>query len=137
VGRSADRRNERRWHVALPALFGATGLAASTLYTHNATLIVACMSVATMGTLAALGQFWSLPPAFLRGFGAAAGIALINSIGNLAGFLSPSLMGWISDRQHSSAPGVALVAVFLVAGGTLALALRPEAARDGSEPLKR
>ena len=87
--RSADRHRERRWHIALPAFAGAVGLVLSVVWAHNTVLAMASLTLATMGILTTLPLFWSLPTAILAGTGAAAGIAMINSIGNLAGFLSP------------------------------------------------
>ena len=123
VGRSSDRHRERRWHVAVPAVLGAAGLAASTLVVHSVALSVLSLSLATVGILAALCQFWSLPPAFLGGAAAAAGIALINSVGNLAGFVSPYLVGWIKDATQSTDIGLYCVAVSLVAAAAIVLTM--------------
>ena len=113
VGRSSDKMKERRWHVALPAIIGALGLIASTLIPHNVVFAVVTLSVATMGIFSALCQFWSIPPAFLGGAAAAAGIAMINSIGNLAGFVSPYLVGWIKDLTKSTDIGLYCIAFSL------------------------
>jgi len=67
--------------------------------------------------------FWSLPTAFLGGTGAAAGIAMINSLGNLAGFLSPYLVGWLKQVTASTASGMYMLAGFLVLGAVLALSV--------------
>ncbi|MDY7547005.1 MFS transporter [Glaciimonas sp. CA11.2] len=121
VGRSADRMNERRWHVAAPAVLGAIGLVFSTFYADNTVLAILTLTVATVGILAALCQFWSVPTAFLGGAAAAAGIALINSVGNLAGFVSPYLVGWIKDKTHSTDIGLYLIAVSLVIAAVIML----------------
>lgn len=121
IGRSSDRTKERRWHVALPAVIGAVGLAASTLVPHQPAMAVLALTFATIGILGALCQFWSIPPAFLGGAAAAAGIALINSVGNLAGFVSPYLVGWIKDATHSTDLGLYCVAVSLILAAMIVL----------------
>lgn len=81
------------------------------------------LTLATIGILTTLPLFWSLPTAFLGGAAAAAGIAMINSIGNLAGFLSPYLMGWLKQATGANDAGMYMLAGFLVLGGLLALSV--------------
>ncbi|TFW07020.1 MFS transporter [Oxalobacteraceae bacterium OM1] len=121
IGRSSDRTKERRWHVAVPAVIGAAGLAVSTFVPHQPALAVVALTFATFGILGALCQFWSIPPAFLGGTAAAAGIALINSVGNLAGFVSPYLVGWIKDATQSTDLGLYCVALSLIAAAAIVL----------------
>ncbi|GJE75971.1 MULTISPECIES: MFS transporter [Methylorubrum] len=115
LGRSADRMRERRWHLIVPALFGSVGfiVAAST---GSTVVAVAALSVAAGGVLTCAPLFWSLPTAFLTGTGAAAGIALINSVGNLAGFASPYVIGTLRDSTGSTAAGMYALAGMLVVG---------------------
>nr|WP_315401495.1 MFS transporter [uncultured Duganella sp.] len=122
AARHSDRSGERRWHAAVAALAGAAGLVVATLYSDNTVLAMAGLSVATAGILSTFPIFWSLPTAMLGGAAAAAGIALINSVGNLAGFVSPYLVGAIKDATHSTASGIYLLAASLVAGAVLVLA---------------
>ncbi|WP_050460765.1 MFS transporter [Herbaspirillum autotrophicum] len=121
VGRSADKHRERRWHVAIPAFLGAIGLLLSTMYDHNTIVAMAALTLATIGIMTTLPLFWSLPTAFLGGAAAAAGIALINSLGNLAGFVSPYLVGWLKDATQSTNSGMYVLAASLVLGGLLTL----------------
>ncbi len=121
IARHSDRTGERRWHVALAAFIGAAALLASTHYANNPVLALAALSVATAGILSTFPVFWSIPTAMLGGTAAAAGIAMINSLGNLAGFVSPYLVGAIKDATHSTANGMLLVAASLAAGGALVL----------------
>ncbi len=121
VARRADRTRERRWHIAVPAFAGALGLVLSVVWAHNTVLAMAALTLATMGILTTLPLFWSLPTALLAGTGAAAGIALINSIGNLAGFLSPYAVGWLKEASAKNDAGMYLLAAFMVLGGLLAL----------------
>ncbi len=123
VGRSSDARGELRWHVALPALVGAAGLALSTLWPHDTLAAVLTLTVATCGIMTVLPLFWSLPTAFLAGSAAAAGIALINSLGNLAGFFGPSIVGWVKQATHSTNGGVLVLAGFMVLCAVLVLCL--------------
>ncbi|HXZ06433.1 MAG TPA: MFS transporter, partial [Paraburkholderia sp.] len=123
VSRSADRMRERRWHVALPALAGAIGLVLSVTWAHNTLLAMAALTLATMGILTTLPLFWSLPTAFLAGTGAAAGIAMINSLGNLAGFLSPYAVGWLKQVTAANDAGMYLLAACMILGGLLAISV--------------
>ena len=123
VSRSADRTGERRWHIAVPALLGAVGLVLSVTWGQNTVLAMTALTLATMGILTTLPLFWSLPTSFLAGAGAAAGIALINSVGNLAGFVSPFAVGWLKDMTQSTNAGMYLLAVSLVVGALLTLSV--------------
>ncbi|AMP00741.1 major Facilitator Superfamily protein [Collimonas arenae] len=125
IGHSADKRRERRWHVAIPALLGSIGLVMSTVYDHNTLLAMSALTLATIGIITVLPLFWSLPTAFLGGAAAAAGIALINSLGNLAGFVSPYLVGWLKDQTHSTNSGMFVLAASLLLGAMLTLSLSP------------
>ena len=123
AARHSDRSGERRWHAAVAALAGALGLIVATVYSDNTVIAMAALSVATAGILSTFPIFWSLPTAMLGGAAAAAGIALINSVGNLAGFVSPYLVGAIKDATHSTANGIYLLATSLVAGAVLVVAV--------------
>ena len=119
--RSADKMRERRWHVVVPMLMGSTGLILSVLLSGNHYLSFAALVLACMGIVSAIPLFWSLPTAFLVGVGAAAGIAAINSIANLAGFLAPYLVGWLKQVTSSTDSGMYLLAAVLVMGAGITL----------------
>jgi nitrate/nitrite transporter NarK len=121
VGRSADRRRERRWHVAIPALLGAVGLMLSVTWANDTVLAMAALTLATSGILCTLPLFWSLPTAFLAGTGAAAGIAMINSLGNLSGFISPYAVAWLKELTASTNAGMYLLSGVLVLSAVLTL----------------
>ncbi len=123
IARRSDQHRERRWHVAVPAFLGAIGLVFSVIYAHDTVLAMAALTLATVGILTTLPLFWSLPTAFLRGGAAAAGIALINSLGNLAGFAGPYAIGWLRDFTHSTAGGMYMLAASLLIGAFLTLAM--------------
>ena len=108
-GRRSDRKQERRGHVAVALVIAAAGIAVSTLL-ENPALKMLALSVSAFGVFSSLPVFWTLPTAFLSGASAAAGIAIINSIGNLAGFTGPYAMGWIKDRTGSYTGGLLSIA---------------------------
>jgi D-galactonate transporter len=123
VGRHSDAKRERRWHVAIPALLGALGLLLSTLWTDSTLGAVLTLTLATCGIMTVLPLFWSLPTAFLTGTAAAAGIALINALGNLAGFFGPSIVGWVKQATHSTNGGILVLAGFMVLCAVLVMRL--------------
>lgn len=123
VARSADKRGERRWHIAIPAVIGSIGLVLSVIWANNTALAMLGLTLGTMGILTTLPLFWSLPTAFLAGTGAAAGIAMINSLGNLAGFLSPYMVGWLKQVTGSNSSGMYMLAAFLILGAVLVLSV--------------
>ena len=100
----------------IPALLGAVGFVISALAADNTVIAITFLSLAAMGVLTCSPLFWSLPTAFLSGTAAAAGIAVINSVGNLAGFVSPFLVGWLKDTTHSNQTGMFMLAGMLVVG---------------------
>ena len=116
VGVSADRRRERRWHLAVPMVVGAGGLIFSVLAGTQTVLAVFFLSVAAAGVITSAPMFWSLPTAFLSGAAAAAGIAAINSVGNLAGFVSPYMVGLLKDLTHSDRDAMLGLTLILVLG---------------------
>jgi len=129
MARSADRRHEYRWHTALACLVSAGGLVTSVAFHADTLLAMAGMTIAAMGIMSALPIFWSNPTALLGGTAAAMGIAFINSVGNLAGFAIPSLIGYIKDQTHSTDAGLHLLAALMVLGAIAVMLLRKPAAR--------
>jgi MFS family permease len=121
IGRSADARKERRWHLSGPLLMGLCGLMLATQADGNPLLAILGLSLATMGALAGLPMFWPLPTAFLGAAAAAGGVALINSLGQIAGFVSPFLVGWIKDTTHSTDLALYILSAVLLLGAVLVL----------------
>ncbi|MBI5113487.1 MAG: MFS transporter [Rhodovulum sp.] len=111
-GRRSDRRAERVWHVAVPTLVAGAAIAAAAALSAGLASLAA-LGLATVGIYAILGPFWGLPPVFLTGTAAAGGIALVNAVGNLGGFLGPSIVGTAIELTGSPRAGFALVAVSL------------------------
>jgi D-galactonate transporter len=123
LGASADKRRERRWHAVIPMTIGAIFLSLSAIAGTNTAIAVVCLTIAAAGVLSSGAMFWSLPTAFLGGVSAAAGIAAINSVGNLAGFVSPYVVGWLKDATKSTEAGMFAVSAVLVVGACVILTI--------------
>ncbi|MGE8177990.1 MFS transporter [Pseudomonas fluorescens] len=121
VGRSADLHKERRWHLVVPMLMGAVGLLIAVNFAANPAIAILGLTIATMGALTGLPMFWPVPTAMLSAGAAAGGLALINSMGQMAGFLSPYLVGWVKDSTGSTDAALYLLAGVIVCGSLLAL----------------
>lgn len=129
-GRHSDRTGERRRHIALPLLLAAVAFAWSA-YSGPLVPTMVALTIATLGFYAAFGPFWSLPTALLTGTGAAAGIALVNSMGNAAGFAGPYIVGVLKQATGSFSAALLFLAAALALGGFMALFFRePKALRQ-------
>jgi MFS family permease len=125
VGQHADKWRERRWHVVVPQLVAACGFVLCTQAGSNTWIAMIGLVMAAAGVVTALPMFWALPTSFLGGAGAAAGIAFVNCTGNLAGFFSPAIIGFLRDYTNTLNSGLILVAVCLVLSAGLILTLVP------------
>jgi MFS-type transporter involved in bile tolerance (Atg22 family) len=121
VGRSADRRRERRLHLAVPMLMALAGLLLAANFSSNPLIVMVGLTFATMGALTGLPMFWPLPAAFLGSAAAAGGLALINSLGQVAGFVSPFLVGWIKDMTGSTDVALYILSSVLLIGAILVM----------------
>ncbi|MEP6916913.1 MAG: MFS transporter [Acidobacteriota bacterium] len=121
-GRRSDRKRERRYHTAFPMFIAAAGLAAAAVI-DNPAMKMAALMVAGFGIFGNLPVFWTLPTAFLSGPAAAGGIALVNSIGNLAGFAGPYVMGWLKDATGTYEAGLLSLAAAGITSMIIVLAL--------------
>jgi len=122
ISRRSDRTLERRYHVAIPAVTGGVALVLLGS-AHSTSLAVALLSFVAIGVYGFFGPFWALPSGFLTGYSAAAGLALINSVGNLAGFVGPYAIGAMSKTTGNLYAGLALAGVFMFAAAILVLLL--------------
>ncbi len=122
-GRRSDRTLERKWHVAIPLAVAAVCIGLAGVLNDPVWKMVA-FSIAGFGVFSSLPVFWTLPAAFLSGASAAAGIAVINSLGNLSGFVGPYAMGWIRDATGSFSGGLFLIAGLAVVAMIAVLSLR-------------
>ncbi|MBB4787859.1 MFS transporter [Streptomyces rapamycinicus] len=125
-GRSADKRRERRWHLVIPSLMGAVGFSLSAVWNGSTALSLTALSIAAAGVLTCAPLFWSLPTAFLGGTAAAAGLAIINSVGNLAGFVSPYMIGALKDATGSASIPMYVLAFTLVVGAAAVLTTKKQ-----------
>jgi D-galactonate transporter len=122
LGRHSDYRRERRWHLAVPAAVSAIGFVVAA-NASNTAVAIAALSIAAAGTISCTAVFWPLPAAILAGAGAAAGIAWINSVGNLAGFAGPYLVGFLNELTGSNVTGMYVLAGALILGAIAALSV--------------
>ena len=120
--RRSDRHMERRWHFAVACFVAAGGLVASAVLGPQL-LALLPISVAVIGIYAALPVFWCVPARYLTGVAAAAGMAVVNSVGNLGGFAGPYLVGWLRTATGSFTLALVLLAVGPLIAGLLALCL--------------
>ncbi len=132
VGRHSDRTGERKWHVAVAALTSAIGFVA-TPFVHGTTPSVVTLTIAMAGLASIFGPFWTLGSSLVQGAGAAASIALVNSVGNIGGFVGPYLLGYIKDHTQSFAIGLIALGAIVAIGGALVLAIPAEGRPSGSE----
>jgi len=129
-GIHSDRHQESRWHCALAAALGSASLlvVALVLGTSPALTLVA-LTLAIVGTMSAIPVFWQMPNRFLSGAAAAGGVALINSVANLAGFGAPWMLGLIKTATGSLSTGLYVVAAVEVCAALLILGCVPRFAR--------
>jgi len=134
IGRHSDRTGERKWHVAACALTGALGLALAAGAGGSVPLIVLAFTLSQLGQRSIQSVFWAIPPAFLGGAAAAAGIAMINAVGNLGGFVGSLSMGWLRQASGGYAGGLLALAAALVVEAVLVATLRLQrpAAQDAA-----
>jgi ACS family tartrate transporter-like MFS transporter len=121
-GRRSDTKSERVWHTAIALFVSAIGLAACLFVSGSLTLTLVALSTALVGCYALKGPFWALSTEWLAAGAAAAGIAQINALGNLAGFVGPFLLGWIKEMTGSYALGMLPMIALAVLGGIAVLA---------------
>ena len=110
VGRHSDRTMERRYHAAIPCLACGLGLIGIGVFAGSPVLAFACLIPAVAGPIVQGGPFWQIPSQLLAGPAAAGGIALINSIGSLSGWVGPSVVGWFEDVTGKTTAGLYIVA---------------------------
>jgi MFS transporter, ACS family, tartrate transporter len=131
IARSSDRALERRYHAAASMIVAAIALLIlGTITTPSPLLLIVLWCFAAMGIYSLIGPFWSLPNEFLTGFSAAAGIALINSFGNLGGFAGPYAMGAINDKTGSFHGGLLFASISLFLSAALTVMLRKRTAQQ-------
>jgi ACS family tartrate transporter-like MFS transporter len=121
---SSDRIRERKWHYIVACLLGGIGLAVAGYYGSTAIALTA-VSVSAIGLYGSKPAFWTMPSEFLTGTAAAGGIAMINSIGNLGGFVGPFVVGWIKDSTGGYEMGFYFLAACAILSAFLAMVTAP------------
>lgn len=131
IGYHSDRTLERRWHCAIPAFVGALALVGLVYASGNSVLSFVMLSVASLGIITTMPLFWSIPTGYLKGRAAVGGIAFINSLGLIGGFVSPFVLGQIKTSTGNLILGNWLMAAVMVAGGiVILLAVKPDMLRE-------
>ena len=120
---SADRHAERRWHTAVPCMLTALGVGLSAMHFDSLVLTIAALTLAAASASMAQSAFWSMPPSFLTGAAAAAGMALINSLGNISGMASTAAVGWITDQTGNSQLSLFFISGLALLGALLIIKL--------------
>ena len=123
IGHSSSKNNEKRWHGAVPLFLAAIGMGASA-YVHAPWVYFVFLVITAVGVYAPLSVWWSYPTVFLSGAAAAGAVGMINSMGNVGGFVGPYLTGWIRQSTGSFAAAMLYMAMSLAAAGLLILTLR-------------
>jgi MFS family permease len=131
-GSHSDRTGERRWHCASGLLLIMAGLLLLGLVHQSPSMSIVALTIITIGWAGAVCTFWSLPTAFLSGTAAAAGIALINSVGNLGGYFGPDLIGRIRMAAHGAAEAAFFTLAALALAGALIVLFLPRTQRTGA-----
>jgi ACS family tartrate transporter-like MFS transporter len=124
MGWHSDKTKERRWHTALAMMTTSLGLLLSVVAGNYTALAVSMFCLAAAGTAGYLPGFWALPTSFLTGTAAAASIGLINSFGNLGGFVGPYVVGYLSKKTGSYLGGVLYLSASALLASMLILSLR-------------
>jgi len=128
----SDQTGERRWHYALNATAGAVGLALAGALGGNPTLSIVFLSIGTLGVVGSMPLFWPIPSAFLTGTAAAAGIGIVNSVGNLGGYVGPNVAIWVKAISPDPAAAMYAIALMLLIGAAVILVFIPSSLRVGS-----
>lgn len=134
-GRHGDKTGERVWHCAAPLIIGGIAIPI-TLYLNSPFAAMVAVTICCIGIVSSLPAFWPLPTVFLTGVAAAAGIALINSVANLGGFIAPYVTGWMADVTGSQKTGLWIVGVVMVLAGITAVMLKATPAPDDDSALE-
>lgn len=125
LSRHSDRTGERRMHYVLNVTAGAIGLILSGIFAAQPVLAIIFLSLGTLGVIGSMPLFWPVPSAFLAGTAAAAGIGMVNSVGNLGGYIGPNIPIWIKGLSPDPSAALYAIAAALFAGAVLAFLFIP------------
>jgi ACS family tartrate transporter-like MFS transporter len=134
VGRHSDRTGERKYHVAACTITAAVGLVLAVTFRNNLWLVVLSFTLSQVGQRSVQGVFWAIPPIFLGGTAAAGCIGLINALGNLGGWVGPSVMGLLREATGTYSRGLLVLAGALVIETIIVISLRLPRTDPGVRP---
>ena len=126
ISRHSDQTGERRLHYVVNVSAGALGLALSGAFASNPVLSIIFLSIGTLGVIGSMPLFWPIPSAFLTGTAAAAGIGIVNSIGNLGGYVGPNISIWIKSVSSDPSAPLYAIAILLLVGAAITLLFIPK-----------
>jgi MFS family permease len=126
LSRNSDKTGERRLHYVLNVTAGSAGLILSGVFSDNLFLSLIFLSIATLGIIGSIPLFWPIPSAFLTGTAAAAGIGIVNSIGNLGGYIGPNIHIWVKTFSSDPSADLYFIAGILFVGALMILFFIPE-----------
>lgn len=115
----SDKTGERRLHYVANVVAGAAGLVLSGVFASNPVLAIIFLSLGTLGVIGSMPLFWPLPSAFLAGTAAAAGIGIVNSVGNLGGYFGPNIPVWAKNFSADPSAALYIIAGILLMGAGL------------------
>lgn len=124
--RHSDQTEERRWHYALNVTAGAAGLVLAGVFAANPVLSTLFLSIGAMGVIGSMPLFWPIPSAFLTGTAAAAGIGIVNSVGNLGGYVGPNVSIWVKPVSGDPSAALYAIAALLLVGAVLTIVFIPK-----------
>jgi MFS family permease len=128
---NSDRTGERRVHYVLNMTAGAIGFALSGAFAANPVLSIAFLSIGALGVIGSMPLFWPMPSAFLTGTAAAAGIGIVNSVGNLGGYVGPNIPVWTKHISADPSAPLYIIATVLLFGAALMLLFVPDSVNVG------
>ena len=134
IGWSSDHFHERRWHSVLPVVIGSILLVFSVVTQGNIYLTMICFSIAAAGMKSYMPAFWALPSLFLTSSAAAGSVGMINSIGNLGGFLGPTVMGYVDKNLGSYTDGLWFLSLTSILSAALIAVIPLRNAPDNELP---
>ena len=129
LSRHSDKTGERRLHYVFNVSAGAVGLVLSGVFASNPVLAIIFLSISTLGVIGSMPLFWPLPSAFLAGTAAAAGIGIVNSVGNLGGYIGPNVPVWAKLISSDPSAALYIIAGILLFGAALTYFFIPESLR--------
>jgi MFS family permease len=129
ISHHSDQTGERRWHYVLNVTAGALGLALAGTFGDNPVLSIIFLSIGTLGVVGSMPLFWPVPSVFLTGTAAAAGIGIVNSVGNLGGYVGPNVAIWVKAISTHPAAAMYAIAIVLLIGAAVMLICIPASLR--------